>query len=284
MRKWIALLLFICCPYWAMAYENTPLLNFFSRVYEVLKNPGKLGGIVIIIFFGILIDLLLKKWIARKDAIPAKRRLRRLRWYPLLRFITWSTATLLIIYTLLKGFAAEELWPPLTALALGVGLAFKDGLVDLLSGLWLIFESPYQIGDRINVDGHYGEVTRIGIRSTQLTTLDDNLVTIPNSAILGAPVANATASETDCMAVVRIWLPLNADLQQMRTIAHEAAITSRYFNFYKGVTILFQDHLGEPAGTILQIKAYVSDARFEKAFEGDVTETVKGALVKAGVY
>ncbi len=271
------------------AKEDIPMVGQFRDSFEKIRKGlsntltfGNLASMLLILGFGLGINELLRRWVGPKEAMPHKRRLRRLRWYPLLRFVNW-----LIVFVLLATLLFQHpdvLWPVLTALAIGLGLAAKDGLVDLLGGLWLIFESPYQIGDRIDAGGHYGEVTRIGIRSTQITTLDDNLVTIPNSAILGAPVANSNAGQTDCMAVVRIWLPLNADLQQVRTIAHEAVITSRYFNFYKSVTILFQDHLGEPAGTILLVKAYVSDAKFEKAFEGDVTETVKRALVKAGVY
>lgn len=257
----------------------------FQKIWEGLSSTLTLGNLVamaFILLFGLFINVLLKGWVGNKETTPHRTRLRRLRWYPLLRFINWALVIILFAALLLQH--PDVLWPALTAMAIGLGLAIKDGLSDLLGGLWLIFERPYQIGDRIQAGGHYGEVTRIGIRSTQITTLDDNLVTIPNSTILGDPVANSNAGETDCMAVVRIWLPLNTDLEMARTTAHEAAITSRYFNFDKGVKILFQDHIGEPPGTILQIKAYVLDAKFEKAFEGDVTETVKRTFVKAGVY
>lgn len=257
----------------------------FQKIWEGLSSTltgGNLAAMTIILMVGLFINFLLKSWVGKKETTPHRTRLRRLRWYPLLRFINWGLVIILFAALLLQH--PDVLWPALTAMAIGLGLAIKDGLSDLLGGLWLIFESPYQIGDRIQAGGYYGEVTRIGIRSTQITTLDDNRVTIPNSTILGDPVANSNAGETDCMAVVRIWLPLNTDLDMARTTAHEAAITSRYFNFDKGVKILFQDHIGEPPGTILQIKAYVLDAKYEKAFEGDVTETVKRTFVKAGVY
>lgn len=257
----------------------------FQKIREGLANTltlDNLLAIALILGIGFGINGLLRRWVGREGTTPHRQRLRRLRWYPLLRFINWLIVIIVMASLLLQH--PDVMWPALTALAIGLGLAAKDGLVDLFGGLWLIFERPYQIGDRIQVGDHYGEVTRIGLRSTQITTLDDNLVTIPNSLILGDPVSNANAGETDCMAVVRIWLPLTADLKMARTVAYEAAITSQYFNFDKGVSILFHDHIAEPPGTILQVKAYVLDAKYEKAFEGDVTETVKRAFVEAGMY
>lgn len=259
--------------------------DVFKRIWMGLSSTltrERIIAIVLILLSGVLINIFLRRWVGEKGSLPHRTRLRRLRWYPLLRFSNWFLVIILVSGLLLQH--PDVLWPALTALAIGLGLAIKDGLADLLSGLWLIFESPYQIDDRIQVGEHYGEVTRIGIRSTQITTLDDNLVTIPNSVILNDPVANSNAGETHCMAVVRMWLPLNADLEMARATAYEAAITSRYFNFDLGVTILFTDHLAEPPGTILQVKAYVLDAKYEKAFEGDVTETVKRVFVRAGVY
>ena len=257
----------------------------FLRIWNAMKEGLRLENLIpmiVMLFLGLLVNHLLKRWIGTEENTPQKVRLRRLRWYPAFRLTTWTIVIVTIAALLLKD--PEAFWPALTALAIGLGLAIKDGLSNMLGGLRLIFEQPYQIGDRIQVGEHYGEVTRIGLRSTQITTLDDNLVTIPNARILNDSVSNANAGETHCMAVVRIWLPLNMNLDLARTTAHEAAITSRFFNFDKGVKILFQDHIEEPSGTIMKIKAYVLDAKYEKAFEADVTETVKRVFVASGVY
>ncbi len=57
----------------------------------------------------------------------------------------------------------------------------KDIAASLLSGLIVMFDRSFQVGDRIKFDGIYGDVLSIGVRSTRVRTLDDSLVTVPNS-------------------------------------------------------------------------------------------------------
>jgi len=86
------------------------------------------------------------------------------------------------------------------------------------------------------------------------------------------------------MVVVSLWLPVNVNVSKVRKIANEAAITSRYLNIDKPVTILFFDHFDNQAASKVLVKAYVLDARYEKLFEGDVTEAAKKSFIEAGIY
>ena len=86
------------------------------------------------------------------------------------------------------------------------------------------------------------------------------------------------------MVVIDLWLPIDVDVEVVRKIAFEACITSRFLNIDKPVNILFFDHFDQTPATNVKIKAYVFDARYEKAFAGDVTEVAKKALQKAGIY
>ncbi len=66
-------------------------------------------------------------------------------------------------------------------LGIAVGFAAKDTLANLFSGVFILADAPYKIGDFVVLDsGERGEVTHIGIRSTRLLTRDDIEVTIPN--------------------------------------------------------------------------------------------------------
>ena len=76
-------------------------------------------------------------------------------------------------------------------LGIVLGLAAKDTLSNLFSGIFIMMDSPYKEGDYINLDsGERGYVRSIGIRSTRVMTRDDIEITIPNSVIANAKIIN----------------------------------------------------------------------------------------------
>lgn len=212
-----------------------------------------------------------------------RHRLKILRIQPVVNILVWTLAIYTLIMTLFNP-SAEAIYALMGSSALALGFAMQDILKNVFGGLLIILDRPFQIGDRINIKGNYGEVVNIGLRNTQINTLDDNLVTIPNSAIISDNISNANSGALDCMVVVNLWLPLNVNVSKVRKIANEAAITSRYLNIDKPVTILFFDHFSNHPATKVVVKAYVLDARYEKLFEADVTEAAKKAFMEAGIY
>jgi small-conductance mechanosensitive channel len=118
----------------------------------------------------------------------------------------------------------------------------------------------------------------------RLVTLDDNLVTIPNSQFLTDSVASANAGALDCMVVVPFYIGAAEKFSVARRIVAEAAATSRYVYLQKPIVTLVSDEfMGERFVTVIRLKAYVFDARYEKAFASDVTERVKRALAEAHI-
>ena len=76
-------------------------------------------------------------------------------------------------------------------IGIAVGFAARDTLANLFSGISIIVDAPYKIGDFIVIDsGERGKVTNVGMRSTRLLTRDDVEVTIPNGVIANAKIVN----------------------------------------------------------------------------------------------
>ncbi len=80
---------------------------------------------------------------------------------------------------------------------LGIGglvfaLAAKDAVSNLFGGFIIFSDKPFNINDRIIINGHEGYVREIGLRSTKLETLDGRLVTMPNSNVTDNPVLNVS--------------------------------------------------------------------------------------------
>ena len=76
-------------------------------------------------------------------------------------------------------------------IGIAVGFAAKDTLANLISGVSIIADAPYKLGDYIVLDtGERGVVTELGIRSTRLLTRDDVEISIPNAVMGNAKITN----------------------------------------------------------------------------------------------
>jgi small-conductance mechanosensitive channel len=101
---------------------------------------------------------------------------------------------------------------------IAVGFAAKDTLANLFSGIFIIADAPYQMGDFIILDnGIRGVVIEIGIRSTRLLTRDDVEVTVPNAVIANAKIVNETGGQTQKMRVrVKVSAAYGTDIDRVR--------------------------------------------------------------------
>jgi small conductance mechanosensitive channel len=84
----------------------------------------------------------------------------------------------------------------LGAAGLAVGLALKDSLSNFAAGVMLILLKFFKKGDYVTAGGQSGTVTAINIFNTVLTTPDNKVITVPNSAVLGGTITNVTANDT----------------------------------------------------------------------------------------
>ena len=197
------------------------------------------------------------------------------------RFLILQSVTLFSFVWYLGGIyilIVSVIQPPREfMLALGgsavvaVGFALKDVAASLIAGLLLLFDRPFQVGDRVNFGDVYGEIVSIGLRSVRLITLDDNLVTVPNSRFITEVVASGNAGAMDMMVVTDFYLALDSDLQKAQSLVNEVIITSRFTYVKKPVTFTFSEQpLADRLAIKMSAKAYVFDVHFEKAFQTDV--------------
>ena len=76
-------------------------------------------------------------------------------------------------------------------IGIAVGFAARDTLANLISGVSIIADAPYKLGDYIILDtGERGVVTELGMRSTRLLTRDDVEISIPNAVVGNAKITN----------------------------------------------------------------------------------------------
>jgi small-conductance mechanosensitive channel len=212
----------------------------------------------------------------------AARRLLFKRLVPVVRMVLWIFAAYLIVRVIFQ-VDAQGIFAAAAAIGVAVGFASQDLLKNLFGGMILVFDQPFQVGDKISVGETYGEVVSIGLRSTRIVTHDDNLVSVPNAHVVDQQVANANAGQLNCQVVTDLYLPGWADEESAKRIAFDAAATSRYVYLNKPIVIHVADVFKETFLTRIQVKAYVLDPRLEGMFRSDVTERARAGFREAGL-
>jgi len=212
----------------------------------------------------------------------AERRLLYKRLVPIARVLLWGLG----LYVVLRGIFdvnAQGLFAAAAAIGVAVGFAAQDLLKNIFGGLVILFDRSFQVGDKIEVGGTYGEVTSIGLRSTRIVTPDDNLVTVPNAQVADDQVSNANAGELNCQVGTDLHLPGNVDEGRAREIAYQAAVSSPYVFLEKPIVVLVKDEFDDGPLVHLNVKAYVIDTRYEALLASDVTERARRAYREEGL-
>lgn len=165
-----------------------------------------------------------------------------------------------------------------------VGLALKDLVSSLISGITIILDPPFQVGDRVQYKDIYGEITRIGLRAVRLQTLDFQMVTIPNSSFINEYVICGTRGKLNLNVSIKFFASLESDLKTIRTILNEVVATSRYAYLNEPIIIVVdQVWKAEVLCFEITLKAHVLDARYEKEFQTDIYTRATTAMIKDGI-
>ncbi|MCY3611544.1 MAG: mechanosensitive ion channel [Gemmatimonadetes bacterium] len=238
-------------------------------------------SLVVLVVFHFLIRALI--WILETLAERSVRRRLTFKWLiPITRMLLWGLAGYLIVRTIFR-VDAQGLLAASAALGVALGFAAQDLLKNVFGGLIVVFDQPFQVGDKISVGGTYGEVVSIGLRSTRIVTADDNLVTVPNSQVVQEQVANANAGQLNCQVVTDLYLPGKVDEKKAREIAFDAAVTSQYVFLEKPIQVFVSDQFRTTFVTRVRVRAYVLDPRYEFLLQSDITERAREGFRAEGL-
>lgn len=202
---------------------------------------------------------------------------------PVIKIFGW----VFILFIIVAGIFRPPIATVLTVTAsigIAIGFAAQDIIKNVFGGIMILFDRPFQVGDKIEIGKHYGEVVEIGLRSTRVVTPDDSLVSVPNSEVMNTSVSNSNVGEPNCQVVAEIYLPITVDTVKARQIATEAAQISRFIYLNKPIVVLFFNEVKEHRSYLkMRLKAYVADIRNEFAFKGDMTEITMRELIRQKV-
>lgn len=188
----------------------------------VIVASGMLYIILVAIVFKLIyhaLDDLMKWYVAGQQETSAAAMSRQM--LPVAEKIVslLLMATALII--ILKHFN-YDIFSLVTALGIGslaIGMAAKDTLAHMISGFTLMLDRPFRIGDRIQLSGgQIGDVADIGLRSTKIKTLDNQLLIIPNSDLCNTILINQAFPDNRVKGRINIGVAYGSDVERVKEL------------------------------------------------------------------
>jgi len=131
-------------------------------------------------------------------------------------YIIWMIAIVIILEIL-----SVDITPLLAAggiVGIAAGFAGKDILGNFFSGALLAADQPFHIGDRIQVQDFIGDVITIGPRSTRIQTLDNQLITIPNSILTNDVVINYAEPDLKIKVRIHVGVAYGSDIERVKLL------------------------------------------------------------------
>ncbi len=125
----------------------------------------------------------------------------------------WVLATLIALNN--AGYDVSAILASLGIGGLAFALAAKDTVANLFGSLTIFLDEPFEIGDRVVVNGYDGYVEDVGLRSTRLRLLNGRIITMSNSSMTNSPVENIT-SEPSRKITLTLGLIYNTSDEEMQ--------------------------------------------------------------------
>ena len=201
------------------------------------------------------------------------------------RFIVIAIGILLAMTHL--GLKIAPLLAGAGVVGLALSLAAKDTLSNLIAGVLLIMDRPFQVGDRIELwnapreTGTWGDVIEIGLRATKIRNPDNLVVVVPNNEIMQRDIINYTMSGEDIRLRIPFSVAYESEIERAKALLIEAA------NEVKGVKlepapIVIVRGFG-PSEVNLQLRVWILEARNRRRIADEITEKAMIAFAGAGV-
>jgi small conductance mechanosensitive channel len=250
-----------------------------SDIFRTLSHANlvQIGLIVVGAWLLIALSARFLPWLAERASGRFRSYLRAS--VPVLRLLIIIGALVLTVIRVIEP-TIDNLMVLLGALGLALGFAFKDYVSSLIAGVVTLYEMPYRPGDWIEVNGAYGEVKSINMRSAEIVTPDDTVVVIPHLKLWDQLIFNANDGGANLQCVSDFYLHPRHDAAQVKHTLYDVALTSTFLQIEKPIRVIV---LEKPWGTHYRLKAYPIDPRQQFHFITDLTVRGKAALTGLGV-
>ncbi|TFZ66668.1 mechanosensitive ion channel [Hymenobacter sp. UV11] len=276
---------------WLMLFTaNLNLYNLFYRLIErTLTTPHLLGSTTftlgsILLFVGIIfLTIQLQKYVGyffgeADDEFNTEADYKG-SWMVAIRLAILAVG--LFLATLASGLPVDKIAIVLGALGVGIGLGLQNIINNLVSGVILIFERPFQVGDYIEVKGQTGRVKDIGIRASKLISQAGSEIILPNGDLLSNHVINWTLSNNHIRTELALNLGPDIDLTEARRLISEEILQNPNTLHKVAPEILLSNVT--TTGYDLKALFWINNIRQEQALKSELLAGIYQRLTQAGI-
>ncbi len=142
----------------------------------------------------------------------------------LLRKLVKYFIIIIFVFSALQqvGFTLSVLLSAAGVLTVAVSFASQTAFSNIISGIFLIIERPFKVGDSISINGNIGEVLTIDLLSIKIRTADNTLIRIANEQLLKTPITNLSFYNTRRFDL-KVGVSYNDDLEKVFTLLKDIA-------------------------------------------------------------
>lgn len=163
---------------------------------------------------------------------------------------------------------------------LTIGFAARDALSNLISGILIFLDRPFVIGDLVEIEGHYGRVEQITLRSTRVVTSDGRMLAVPNSEVINKTVASYT-NYPHLRLDIPVSVSVSEDISRVRRLLIEVVAGDEEYLETPPARVVVRALNDYNVG--LELQVWLRNEREHVEKRSDLRERVFNAMNRAGV-
>jgi len=199
--------------------EPSSLFNGDITQYFTAEKIGTIIRLSILLFGGIPLILLASKYLKKYTS----KKLSAQQGMIFSKAIQYIGISIIVISILREiGFKLDTLLGAAGIIGIALGFASQTSVSNIISGLFLIAEKPFEVNDIITVGGNTGVVLSIDILSIKLRTFDNKFVRIPNETLIKTEVTNVTRFPIRRVDI-NVGVAYKEDIAQVRKVLLDVA-------------------------------------------------------------
>ena len=247
---------------------NTKLLAYF---------PNLLGALILIIVFWMITSIVRKVLSSFLQRSKVPKEVQGL----LLRVAHYAIVTVAVLTI------ADQIGINITSLLAGVGVAglalsfaARDTIENIISGVTLIIDQPFKEGDWVAIGDLHASITEIRLRTTVLTTFDNETIVIPNKSIAQDRIVNYTLTPRTRVKIL-FGIAYKENIDEARKIILSTIDGDQRILNDPAPQVIVTD-LGD-SSVNMQLRFWIQDPLYKFSLQFEYTEKCKKALDAAGI-
>lgn len=253
------------------------LFNSAHKLGNITFSYGNLLLAVIVIVVANWLQKTLKKIVDIPNG--KEQHSKKMALFPIFRLLIVVVGFLIGISIL--GLGIDKLTVIIGALSVGIGLGLQNIINNFVSGIILVFEKPFKIGDYVELADKKGQVLEIGIRSSTLLTDQGARVIIPNGDLLSGRLVNWTFSDSDIRVNMQLSVEKGIELEEWKRWLREV-ITS-FDEVDKNIPIKIWTQSMTADNYQLSLQVGVSNVGLIDQFKSQFLESIQKEMDARGV-